>query len=511
MTSIPASAVASVTPSVLSAGGSALDLIGLFLTQNTQIPIGSVLAFSSATDVSTYFGPSSAEYTYAAIYFSGFDNSNVKPGKLRFAQYNLASVSAYLRGGNISSMTLTALKALTGVLTITVDGTAKTSSTITLTAATSFSSAASIIQAAFTTPGFVVTYDTVSGGFVFTDSSTGTISTMTIATGSLAAGLLLTTATGAVVSQGAAAQTSLTAAAYMNAVVAQTTDWVSFATLFDPDGGTGNTFKQAFSAWTNSTNNRYLYAAWDTDITPTQSVPASTSLGYILQQSNSSGTAVIYGADPTLAAFLCGAIASIDFSQTAGRTTLAFKAQSGLTANVTNQTVAANLGGDPQSNGSFGNGYNFYGAYATANETFTFFNRGTVTGPYKWIDSYVNQIWMNNQFQLDEMLLLTQVKSIPYNSIGRALIEAALQDTITSAVNFGAIQPGVNLSSLQIAEVNQAAGVTIDNILSTRGWYLQIKQSTAQVRSNRATPPCTFWYMDGGSVQALNLASVELQ
>jgi hypothetical protein len=47
---------------------------------------------------------------------------------------------------------------------------------------------------------------------------------------------------------------------------------------------------------------------------------------------------------------------------------------------VTDPTVAVNLAGNPQT-GSKGNGYNFYGAYGSANPpNDVWFQRGTVTG-----------------------------------------------------------------------------------------------------------------------------------
>ena len=67
------------------------------------------------------------------------------------------------------------------------------------------------------------------------------------------------------------------------------------------------------------------------------------------------------------------------------------------------------------------------------------------------------------------------------------------------------------LSASQAAQVNNAAGVKIDNVLTTRGWYLQILPATAQVRSQRGSPPMTLWYMDGGSVQQITLASIVIQ
>jgi len=134
-----------------------------------------------------------------------------------------------------------------------------------------------------------------------------------------------------------------------------------------------------------------------------------------------------------------------------------------------------------------------------------------VSGPFTWVDTYINQIWLNSQFQLALMVLLTQVKSIPYNAAGYGLIRAALLDPIQQGLNFGAFREGVTLSTLQKAEVNSAAGVAIDRTLSTQGWYLHIGDATPQVRQARASPPMTFWYMDGESVQRLDLASVAVQ
>ncbi len=109
------------------------------------------------------------------------------------------------------------------------------------------------------------------------------------------------------------------------------------------------------------------------------------------------------------------------------------------------------------------------------------------------------------------MVLLKNAKSIPYNAAGYGLIRASLLDPINQGLNFGAFRPGVTLSQLQIAEVNNAAGKKIDDVLSTQGWYLQVKDALPQVRAVRGSPPITFWYMDGQSVQKLNLASVEVQ
>jgi hypothetical protein len=497
--SIPASQIVTVNPGVLSAGGNALALNGVILTNDTAVPIGTVQSFATSAAVAAFFGDNSTEAALASVYFRGRNNATLTPGLLYFSQYNTAAVSAYLRSGSMASTTLTQLQAFSGVLTLSVDGTPTTSASIDLATATSFSDAATKIEAGFTTPTFAVTYDSVRSAFVFTADSTGATSTITVATGTLAASLKLTTATGAVLSQGAAAATPNTA---MNAIIAQTLNWATFMTAWEPSADD----KVLFADWTNAQNNRFAYAMWSTEAAALTAPDTTSSMAQIID-AGYSGTCGIY-VDPTLdntgevAAFILGATASLDFARTNGRITFAFKYLSGLIASVTDATVATNLKT---------NGYNFVGSYATASDDFTFFYPGSVSGDYLFLDEYVNQIYLNSQLQLAAMVLLTSVNSIPYNDDGKTLVRAALMDPINEGLNFGLIREGVALSSSQAAQVNSAAGIIIDGVLSTRGWYLQINDATAQVRAARGSFPSTLWYADGGSVHSIVLASIVIQ
>lgn len=502
---ISVNSIVQVTPSVLSAGGRALDLIGVILTKSARVPIGDVHPFPDADSVAEYFGAGSDEAAIADIYFLGYDNSRIKPSRCYFTQYPEAAVAPYLRGGNISGYTLAQLQAIaTGTLTVTFDGSPEVAATVNLSAATSFSNAAAIIEAAFTTPPFSVSYDSTSGSFVFTGDTTGVAHTVGYAAdNTLSQALKLTSATGAVLSQGADAAAPGT---FMDGVKALTQNWASFMTIFDPDVS-GNTNKLAFSAWCNSQNKRFVYTCWDTDDQPAVTVPATASLGYLLAQNKYEGTCII-GSDNQLtvtaahAAFICGSGAAVDFTRHNNRITFAFKHQTGLAFTCSNDEAAQNLQL---------NGYNFYGAYATANDEFSWFINGTISGTFKWLDSYFNQIWLNNQLQLALAVLLDNAPSIPYNDSGYALIKAAVLDPINQALNFGAIRAGVSLSEAQKAEVNDEAGVDVSGTLFERGWYFQVLDANAQTRQARQSPPCTLWYMDGQSVQRINLASINIQ
>ena len=363
------------------------------------------------------------------------------------------------------------------------------------------SNAVQVASALFTSIAVpIFSYDSVAGAFVMTSATTGAASTISYCGGAIATGLGLTLATGAVLSQGAIAAVPGT---FMAAILTQTTNFATFQTLFDPDSISGNAQKQLFAAWVNTTNYRYAYLATDSDLTPTAFVPATASLGYLLQQSGSSGTVPIYeprGVSLRLAAFVGGAIASINFNQTNGRATLAYRTQSGLSASVTNQAVAANL---------VGNGYNYYGAVPATPPNV--FYPGSISGPFAWIDSYINQIQLNAQLQSALFTVLTAYNSIPYNPQGYSYVRAAVSGVAQAGLNFGSIRPNVPLSTAQVAQVNALAGFAVDGVLSTVGWYLVIQPASAQVRAARGSPTIIFLYMDGGSIQQINLSSYLVQ
>ncbi len=503
---IPASDIVQVNPGVVGAGGVPLALNGLMISKSTLLPTNAVRSFSSATAVSSFFGPASDEYALAQIYFLGFDNSTIKPGTLLFSPYVDTDRAAWLQSGSLSAMTLTELQALSGTLILTVNGTLATSTSISLATATSFSDAATKITAGFT--GQVTcSWNAVNSTFTLTSATTGAASTITYATGTLSASLYFTLATGAILSQGAIADTAATA---MDMAKGKTQNWVDFMTLWEPLIAD----KEAFAVWTNAQNQRYAYIAWDTD--GQAIVNGSTTcfgvvakgLAYdgVVPVSGDSAACIEQGttlaiAARNLAAFVLGAVASIDFSRTNGRITAAFKSQSGFIPTVLDQQIAANL---------LANGYSFYGAYATANDQFNFFYNGQMTGKWKWLDPFVNQVYLNSQFQLAEMSVLTSVGSIPYNESGYSLIRAGMQDPINSGLNFGSIRKGIQLSEAQKAEVNQAAGVDAATIIQTQGYYLQILDPGAQVRGNRGTPVINFWYTDGGAVQKISIASIDI-
>ncbi|MWQ08753.1 DUF3383 domain-containing protein [Glaesserella parasuis] len=489
--SIPASQIVNVNPSVLSSGGSPLSMNAVFLSENANLPTGQAVSFATADSVGEYFGFTSAEYQAAAVYFKGFDGSTIKPGTLIFFAYNKAIEGAFLLGASVKSLSLNELKKINGTLSVIIDGSEKKAASLNLSGAKSFSNAAELIGTAL--GSVTVTFDSQLQAFKVASSTTGTTSTIAFATGATADALGLSENAGATLSQGS---NTTTPTETMQAVISSTLNWATFTTITEPTLEE----KLEFAKWSNNQNQRFLYVGWGKEAVATQT-GNTTSFGAKLKESEYSGATAVYGGLDK-AAFLCGTVASIDFTEKQGRITLKFKGQSGLTADVTDATIAKNLED---------NGYNYYGAWATANDRFLFLSPGQISGEWKWIDAYINQIRLNSQLQLAIITLLTTAKSVPYNDIGIALQRAACNDPINEALNFGSIQVGVSLSEQQKAIINNYTGVDAASQVEAQGYYLYIGKATAQTRGNRESFPMKLFYTDGGSLHSVNLASINVQ
>ena len=485
--SIPASKIVNVLASVLGTGGTALALNTVVITDNSVYPIGQ---YSTAADVAAVWGYGSKEHTFALTYFAGYAGSTIKPSTLYFARNNITDASAKLIGATRKSMTLSELKAITGDLTVTIDGVAKTGA-IDLTAATSFSDAASKMATALT---LAVSFDTQLQSFIIESDTVGAGSSISFATGTASKALGLSKESGAQVD-------NVTEASTVDSVMERIAQYtLNFATItVVGDSFTIDNAKD-FAEWNAKQLSRYWFVYYSQD--PTALIANNAvSFGSWLEEQKIDGTTVIYG---TLehAALACGYAASLNFSETNGRATMEFKRQSGIEASVTNTAEATALES---------NGYAYYGAFATANDRFVFFRNTRVSGDFKWVDPYLNQVYFNSQLQLAFMTMLMNYKAIPYNAEGVAIHRAAAQDPIAEMINFGGIQAGIELSEQQKAQINYEAGFDAARQLENTGYCLLIQQVTAQNRGNRASLPIKLWYTDGGSVHSVNLASINVQ
>ncbi|MEP8891716.1 DUF3383 domain-containing protein [Enterobacter roggenkampii] len=495
MSTIPLSVDFNITPNVVTPAGSAVDANGLMLTDNELVPVGSVVSYFSAADVSALMGSTSKEFLAAQQYFNGYENSSVIPGELLMYRVITADVAGYLLSGNLKGVALATLKAIpAGTITLTVDGVSTTSSSIDLSTATSFSDIASKLQTGIGASKVAVEWLPIANRFIIRSVTTGADSQVSYASpGALATGLLLTQTTAATVSPGSDA---VTMTDMMNNIINTNQNWIPFETLVDLNEQQNS----ELSAWANSQKSRFVFVYHETSAEAT--IPNNANCFYqkVVVANGYEGTFPVYGS------YLYGAMAlaysgSIDFARTNGRVSFKFRGFSGLAPNVSDLATAQALKS---------NGYNFYGSYSLNKTMAQYASDGAISGKFVWLDSFINQVWINANLVGAYANLFTNNQSYPFNQNGYGAIQAATIDVANQAINFGAIQKGVVLDQAQIRIVNNTVGKDISATLYSEGWYLFIPTQTGSARLERELQGAIFYYVDGQLIQSINMSSTAI-
>lgn len=492
-TAIPIDDIVTMLPGVIGATGTPGRLTGLVVTQDASILPVQLGDFFNATDVTDWFGSGTPEAIIANNYFPGVINGGQLPYDLKFVRYVESDIGAAEYGASLGSLTLAELQALSGSLTITTAA-VHTAASISLAAATSFANAASIIEAAFTSPDFTVAYDALRNRFTVTTTLTGATAAMSDASGTLAPLIGLTVASGARLQPvGLAADTPASA---MARAVGLSTNWASFGLAYQADLAD----RLSYAQWNSGKNFKFWFVAADTDaasITPSNPASFGAQAFSIPYQ----GTTPLYGSYAEIGGAM-GYAAAINFNIANGRSNLMFRQfVSGIAPLVTTEAVSQALKS---------NNYTFIGGYANAANTWTIAVNGSVSGEFLWVDTYLDQIYLNSELQLAWFTALLAYGSVPYNQDGYTALYRAAKDVVQAAVTSGIIRAGVTLSQSEIQQINNAAGgVDAATVIQTRGWYLLITDpaNPVQARTTRTSPQVTLWYTDGGSIQQITAGS----
>lgn len=494
--SIPADRIVSVVPSAVGTGGEPLSLSTLLICPVTvgQPRIIGVKEFGSAPEVAGFFGLNSDEAAFANRYFMGYEGATKIPSRIWLAGAKDTAQGAVLQSAKVGKLDDVKIN---GALSFALDGTAETVA-VDLTGATSFSNVATLINAELTagTIDAQVEFIAAAGIFELTTTGTGAAKTLSFATGTLAEVLKFREEDGAQVENG----TDVMSIDELMAYCLETTQNFGVITFLEELTAQN---KEIAATWATGRKSRFMMVIQDTS--GAALVPNNdASFGAWLAGTDQDGTLPYFGGIDKIAA-LCGGIAAIDFKRFNGRRNIMFMRQAGLAADIQHEDQYTAL---------ISNGYTFYAAFATATERFQFQTNGKIAGKFSWADNYINQIYLNAQLQLALMNMLVSYGSIPYNETGKAYHRAAIQDPINEMVNFGGIRPLEDpgaLSEQQKAIINSQAGQDVIAELLAKGWVAIIETADAQTRGLRGAMPFTLWYTDGGSVQSVNLASVNVQ
>lgn len=495
MSTIPLSEDFKIIPGVVSPAGDAVDANGLMLTDNELIPVGKVQSFYQDSDISALTGSESKEFLAGQQYFKGYDNSSVIPGELLMYRLVTAPVAGYLLSGSLKGATLSSLKAIpAGAITLTVDGTSVTSASIDLSSATSFSDIADEIETGIGASKVSVEWLSIANRFIIRSATTGSTSEVSYASaGSLATGLKLTQATAAIVSAGSAA-VSMTD--MMDSITNSNQNWIPFESLVDLDEDQNT----ELCAWTNAQNSRFVFVYHESSAEATIPNNPDCFFQKVVVTNGYEGIFPIYGS------YLYGTMplaysGSIDFARTNGRVSFKFRAFSGLAPNVTDLATAKALKS---------NGYNFYGAYSLNKTMKQYASDGAISGKFLWLDSFIDQVWINANLVSAYAELFTDNQSYAFNANGYGAVQAATIDPAELAVTFGAIQKGVTLDASQIRRVNNTVGKDISSILYSQGWYLNIPTQTGAARIDRNLQGVTFFWVDGQLIQSISMSSTAI-
>ncbi len=444
------------------AGVSTRDLNARFFTENVLVPTASVVTFSSAADVGTYFGSSSDEYKRAVFYFGWTSKNNTSPSQIGFARWANVAVASTIFG-DVATYALGSFTSVTtGDFTLTLGGATHHLTSINLTGAGNLAAVAALIEDAiqgYTAggapwTGATVTYNSTRKSFDMVSGATGadTIAITAGATTDVAS--LLGWLTGAILSNGSAAQ-SITAVLTQSADASN--DFGSFA--FVPV----LTLDQVTEAaeWNDALGATFMYSV------PVTVANASAWSAALINIGGVTLTLAPLSAEyPEQAPMML--LGATDYSRRNSVQNYMFQ-QFNLTPSVTSNAGA---------NTYDGLRINYYGQTQTAGQLLSFYQRGLMFGiPTDPVDQnvYANEIWLKDASSAAIMGLLLALAQIPANAQGRSQIISVIQGIINQGVINGAISVGKPLTDTQKSYITNITG---DNLawqqVSNIGYWLDV-------------------------------------
>lgn len=513
LSSVSTSKFVKITPQVLAATGSGFSFIGLVLTKNDALPFCQPYEFYSAEAVMSYFGSNSDEHNFAKDYFNANTAKNRNPKSIIFCNYVTAAAPAWLRGAQCDA-TVAELEAIEdGAFNINIAGETVSLTGISFDGLTSYSAIAGALQTAIRAAGSTtvftaatVAWDAFFKAFKITLGASTADDTLSYAA-SPASGtdlselLKLQETDGAVLSD--VNPSALTAGEYLDKIANITKSWFSFTRLWTLTTDADRIAEDlSFAKWTAEQGVKFAFVEYDSSSVD-KNVNSSADFASKLKESNYAGTICNYGSSG-LAAFVMGTLAAIDFEQPNSRITLAFK---------TGASTAVTCDNDLDYDALTSKGYNCYVRDASAANTFTGYQRGSITGDYRYADAYADHVWLNDAMQVSLRSALGNANALPYNDASYGRLLGSIKSDIDTALQAGVINIGVEPSDEAVMAIASETGLEpagIRSSLYNTGWIFWAKSPSAAARADRESPILRFWYSDGGAIQKIDLTSTAL-
>lgn len=422
------------------------ELIARIFSDNALIPTDSSVEFETADDVGTYFGFDSEEYDRAVFYFAWISPNITRARKISFARWNSSAVGSTIYGAKATYSLSTFTAISSGNLTMEFGGFEFAMTAINLSGAASLAAVAALIQtkiraqtgggSAWT--GATVTFDAVRGSFNFVSGATGDDTITVTAASSPDVGSALGWLTGAILSNGNAAQD-------VDQVLSENAERDdNFGTFcFMPELTTDEIVEAA--EWNDTQNVRFMYS---------QRVTASDAVAVSAAVYETSGVGLTLAplADEYPEMIPMIVVASTNYLARNATLNFMFKTNFGLTPSVTTNADA--------------NTYdalrvNFYGQTQSAGTNLSFYQRGYLMGgstDAKDMNTYANEMWLKAAAQNQLITLLLALAKVSANRQGAAQINATLQSVIELALFNGTISIGKPFTNAQKLYITNATG-----------------------------------------------------
>lgn len=479
------------------AGVAARQMILRLITQNTLVPPGVVLEFTSSDDVGSYFGLTSEEYLRSVMYFSFISKNITSPTRISFARWVDIAIAPMIIGDAVEK-TLSQFTAIsTGTLTLNSNGTPVTFGPINFTGVSNLTAAATILQTALRASldpqlaaTSTVTYNTNTNQFVLTGVITGTGNLTAVPT-SLStdiSALLGWTTGGTVIVAGQIADTPLLA---VTKSVAVSNNFATFS-LCTPATPLLNSDITAIAQWTDSQNNNYVYSL----STPESNVQALFALikGY-------SGVGInnLSATQPNdyIEQVPADIAAATDY--TAANSTQNFMFYQFPNLNVT-------ASDDTNANLLDANRSNYIGITQTNGQTLSFYQRGVLCGGATAatdMNTFYNEIYLKSDIGSSLFTFFLTASIVPATVSGAASLRLVIQDPITRAKNSGIIAAG---SSLTVEQQQYITSLSADpnawRQIQSIGYWLNVIFNS-QINANSGL---TEWFANYVLIYAKNNA-----
>jgi Protein of unknown function (DUF3383) len=425
------------------------ELIARLFSSSPVLSPSTVYEMTSVEDVASYFGVSSSEYAYAAMYFGTISKSITKPSKISFYRYAPTATFARLQGIKVKT-TLAQFQSITsGTFSIVVDG-MTIAATIDLSAAVSLADVALKVQTALSALQLnQLTFNATDSSFRLQTYSSMVINQ---ATGTVAVLMGL--------DKGIAANGAAADANPLNAFMASdnlSSNFGSFA-FIDPLSLQQH---QDIAAYNTTLNVKYV------QLIRVLEASAATWSAALMDYS---GISLNLYAQPNdyLIMGIAGLLAATDYTRP--NSTINFMYHQ-LAAPVTvTDTMTSNAMDALR--------VNYYGQTQTAGHNISFYQRGLLTGlataPTD-INTYANEMWFKDSVIAAIMNLFLAMPKLAANATGRSQVRMTIQSIVEQAVFNGTVSVGKTLDNIQRTYVTTLSNdITAWRKVEQSGYWLNV-------------------------------------